>query len=137
MNEILSGIINTLESLFRKSSKQTLKMNVCVVLTKGDIPGLDEKIGEQAVREYLSKNPKASVVEANNMVCQNFLTEYGETSFLNEIKGKFKSVQFYSCSALGHLPTGQQFTPKNITEPLIWVIDKSYPTLNLIKNWKA
>ena len=136
MSEILSGIINTLESLFRKGSKQILKMNICVVLTKSDIPGLDEKVGEEAVREYMANNSKATVEEANNVVCEQFFRDYGETSFVNEIKGKFKEVQFYAVSALGHVPSGQKFTPRNVVKPLAWVVNKTCPNLNLLKEIK-
>ena len=84
----------------------------------------------------MSNNAKATVEDANNAVCEQFFRDYGETSFVNEIKGKFKEVQFFAVSALGHNPSGQQFTPQNVVEPLAWVINKSCPSLNLMKEIK-
>lgn len=111
-------------------------MYVAIVFTKLDIPGLDEEIGDVAINQYIAAHPNTSVLDANNAVCEDFLRRYNETSFLNIIKTRFKEVQFFSTTALGHNPSGQKFTPKNVAEPLLWVIDKASPAINLNAIWK-
>lgn len=136
MNDVASCIVNTLEGLLHRNSKQSLGMYVAIVFTKLDIPGLDEEIGDVAINQYIVAHPNTSVLDANNAVCEDFLRRYNETSFLNIIKTRFKEVQFFSTTALGHNPSGQKFTPKNVAEPLLWVIDKASPAINLNAIWK-
>lgn len=112
-----------------------LKTDVAVVFTKCDIPGLEEKIGETAVRKYMQLKNIASRYDVINQLCEDFLKEYEEENFLNGIKSKFKSVQFFACSALGHLPNGMKFAPEGVDEPLLWLIDKVSPAINLKDKW--
>lgn len=135
MNDVLSGLINTMESLYHVKAKDSIKTTVVIVFTKSDIPGLDEKIGEKAVSNIMSNDPQMDVCTASNEVCEKFLADYGETSFLNTVKGKFKNIQFFSCSALGHSSTGAQFSPVDVERPLLWMIDKLSKSIELSSIW--
>ena len=135
MGDILSGLINTMENMYRLKANQTVNKTVVVVFTKCDIKGLDEKIGETAIKEYAASHPEAGICEASNAVCEGFLTEYGEVNFVNTICNKFKSVQYFTCSALGHDATGEKFTPENVETPLLWIIDKMSSEINLDSVW--
>lgn len=136
MSDVLTGLINTMESLYHKKATESINASVVIVFTKNDIPGLDDEIGRAAVSKYMSKNGKAGECEAYNAVCEKFLIDNGESSFLNTVKGKFKSVQFFSCSALGHNETGEAFEPKDVEKPLFWIIDKMNKSLDLSAVWK-
>ena len=76
-----------------------------------------------------------SKYEAINKVCEQFLIEYEEDNFLNSLKSKFKSIQFFTCSALGHVENGSQFNPDGVEEPALWLIDKASASIDLKKKW--
>ena len=135
MDEVLDALIHTLESMKCIDSKSTIKTDVAVIFTKCDIPGLNEKIGAEGVARYKQKHNITSTYEAQNKVCEHFLMEYEEENFLNTLKSKFKSIQFFTCSALGHVENGKSFNPEGVEEPALWLIDKASASINLKKKW--
>ncbi len=135
ISDVLSGLINTMESLYHVDAKSTIKKTIVVVFTKCDIKGLDEKIGETAINQYLGQHGNVSFCDASNVLCEQFLSEYGENSFLNTVKGKFSQVQFFACSALGHNNSGQQFNAVNVEQPILWMIDKMDKAIDLSAVW--
>ncbi len=135
MDEILNTLINTLENMNCLTSKNMIKTDVAVVFTKCDIPGIEEQIGEDAVARYMQLHDIRSKYEAKNKVCEQFLISYEEENFLNSLKSKFKSIQFFTCSALGHVANGSDFVPEGVEEPALWLIDKASVSINLKKKW--
>lgn len=135
MDEVLSLLVTNLENMYNISSKDMLKTNVVVLFTKCDIPGIDEIIGEKAVQEYMAANKVKDKYDAQNAVCEKFLIENEEDNFLNNLKSKFKSIQFFTCSALGHNENGQGFVSSGVYEPALWIIDKVSPSINLKSLW--
>lgn len=135
MDEVLSSLITALENLRCLTPKNAIKTDVAVVFSKCDIPGLEEKIGGPAVRYFMQKNNVFSKYEAQNRVCEQFLIEYSEGNFLNSLKSKFKSIQFFTCSALGHVPNGMVFDPNGVEEPALWLIDKASASIDLKEKW--
>ena len=131
MDEVLNILINTLENMNCLSSKSVIKTHVAVVFSKGDIPGIADIIGENAVQRYLEQNPTISRLEAQNIVSEKFLIENEEENFLNILKSKFKNIQFFTSSALGHIANGQKFTPQGVEEPVLWVLDQVSDSINL------
>lgn len=123
MDEILSTLIKNLENMKCLNAQNIIKTNVAVVFSKCDIPGLEEKIGETAVTAYMQQNEVKSKYEARNKVCEKFLTDYDEVNFLNSLRSKFKSVQFFTCSALGHVADGSAFQPDGVEEPVLWLVN--------------
>ena len=135
LDDILSILITTLENMHCLTSKNIVKADVAIVFTKCDIPGLDEIIGATAVRNYMQLNHISSAYEATNRVCEQFLINYEEENFLNGLKSKFKSMQFFTCSALGHVADGSPFKPVGVEDPILWVIDKASASINLKNKW--
>lgn len=135
LDDILSRLITTLESMHCISSDSKLKTNVVVVFTKSDIPGLEKKIGEDAARKYQQLNSLDSIYEAQNAICEKFLIDYGESNFLNSLKSKFKSVQFFACSALGHVENGKAFISRGVEKPLLWAVDIASAAIDLKNEW--
>lgn len=135
MDEVLDTLINNLQNLNCLNSKNMIKTDVAVVFTKGDIPGLADKIGENAVEKYMQLHNICSQYEAANHVCEQFLIEYEEENFLNSLKSKFKSTQFFTCSALGHVANGSNFVPEKVEEPALWLIDKASASIDLKEKW--
>lgn len=135
LDEILSTLITTLENMHCITSKSAIKSDVAVVFTKCDIPGLENIIGPSAVRKYQQEHDIKSLYDATNEVCKKFLIEYEEQNFLNSLKSKFRSIQFFTCSALGHVANGSKFTPSGVEDPVLWVVDKASSSINLKKKW--
>lgn len=135
MDEVLDVLIKTLENMNCLTPKNMIKTDVAIVFTKCDIPGLADKIGESAVRRYMQLHDIRSPYEAANRVCEQFLIEYEEENFLNSLKSKFKSIQFFTCSALGHVENGSNFAPEGVEEPALWLIDKASASIDLKKKW--
>lgn len=135
MDEVLDTLINTLENMKCLNSKNMIKTDVAVIFSKSDVPGLMEKIGPDAVKACQKKYELKTVFEAQNKVCEDFLIEYEEENFLNNLKSKFKSIQFFTVSALGHVENGKTFTPEGVEDPLLWLIDKASPSINLKDKW--
>lgn len=124
IDEMLDTFVRTLQNIFSINAKTMLNTDVAAVFTKADIPGLDEKIGKSAVlKKAPSLSPKVRL-ETQNKLCERFLRDYNEDNFLNSLKSRFKSVQFFTCSALGHIMNGQPFVPSNVEEPFFWLVRK-------------
>jgi len=124
IDEMLDTFVRALQNMFSVDAKAMLNTDVAVVFTKADIPGLNGKIGESAVlKKAPSLEPKFRY-KTQNELCEQFLREYNEDSFLNNLKSRFKSIQFFTCSALGHIMNGQPFAASNVEEPFFWLVRK-------------
>lgn len=111
----------------KAKDKDTLKRNLAVVINKVDIPTLEEKIGETAAQQYLAENAKTckSYMDARDAVCRNFLEEYGAGNFVRTAEAKFKTVRYFTCSALGHNHEGQPYEGKNVVDPVMWLLQQA------------
>ncbi|MBQ8295337.1 MAG: hypothetical protein IJX87_02755 [Clostridia bacterium] len=135
MDEVATTLVNALINMKCISQASMVNTDVAVVFTKCDIPGLDEKIGKKAVATYMANNPKATRFEAQNKVCEQFLLTYGGMNFLQGLTAQFKSIQFFTCSALGHSKDGQAFVAEGVEEPILWLIDKESDRIDLKDKW--
>jgi hypothetical protein len=124
IDEMLDTFVRTLTNIFSIKRNAMLKTDVAVVFTKADIPGLDEKIGKSAVLKNASSDKSKVRYEVQNKLCEQFLRDYNEHNFLNSLKSRFKTVQFFACSALGHVYNGKPFVASNVEEPLFWLVRK-------------
>lgn len=136
IDAVVNMLITTLENMVGAGSKDIIGNNLAVVFSKSDIPGLEDKIGETAVNAYMEANPKVvDRLEALNAVCERFLMDYGEFNFLNNIRTKFKTIQFFVSSSLGHNVDGTPFAPKGVEDPVLWLIDRASKNINLKQKW--
>jgi len=123
IDEVVDTLINTLLNTFNLKSKALLQTEVAVVFSKADIPGLSQLIGKDAVRKHSTSSDAKTRLQTQNKLCEDFLKKYHETNFLKILK-RFKSVQFFTCSALGHPENGQPFVPENVEEPFYWLVKR-------------
>jgi hypothetical protein len=124
IDEMLDTFVRTLQNMFGVDANAMLNTDVAVVFTKADIPGLDEKIGQSAVLKHAPSIEPKIRYETQNKLCEQFLRTYNEQNFLNSLKSRFKSIQFFSCSVLGHIMNGQPFVASNVEEPFFWLVSK-------------
>lgn len=134
LDEVLSSLITVLENMRCLTPKNMIKTDVVVVFNKCDYNDLFNKLCEPAIKNYLSSH-SATRYQAQNAICEQFLIEYEETNFLNSLKSKFKSVQFFACSALGHVENGKPFSPIGVVEPVLWIVDKVSKSIDLKNKW--
>lgn len=130
-NDILNIMLINLEKMFGLSAKDVLKRSLAVVINKCDIPGLEEKVGDSAVQAYMTQNPDCrSENDAKNRVCEDFLQQYGAGNFVRTAAGKFRSVQYFTCSALGHNEEGVAFQSTNVLAPFLWILSTVDSTIS-------
>ena len=121
LDEILDMLVTTVDNLSGNSSKTKIEKDCTIVFTKLDLPGLDELIGDKGNAEYCSTH-KASFLEAQNAITEEFLRSYGEDNFLNTVKAKFRNIQFFSCTALADSGNGKLYS-KNAARALAWIMN--------------
>ena len=127
MDLIRTKLYDTTLTSIGLKDKDTLKRNLAVVINKVDIPTLEEKIGEIAAQQYLAENAETckSYMDARDAVCRNFLEEYGAGNFVRTAEAKFKTVRYFTCSALGHNHEGQPYEGKNVVDPVMWLLQQA------------
>ena len=135
LDDVLLTLIRNLENLHAISAAKKVSADVVVAFTKCDIPALEGVFGANALANYQARHNINSTYEALNKMCEEFLIKYGEHNFLNSLKSKFRSVQFFTSSALGHVENGTKFKPTGVEEPLLWLIDKESSSINLKGVW--
>jgi len=123
IDEVVDTLINTLQNIFNVKAADLLKTEVAVVFTKADIPGLSQLIGRDAILKNTPSTDIKAKYETQNKLCEDFLKRYNEANFLRILK-RFKNVQFFTCSALGHPENGQAFVPVGVEEPFFWLVKK-------------
>lgn len=122
--DIFDIMLVNLEKMFGLSAKDVLKRNLAVVINKVDVPTLEEKIGQPAVEAYLAANGEKckTYADARDEVCREFLTTYGAGNFVRIAEAKFKTVRYFTCSSLGHNTPGKPYEPKNVADPMLWLL---------------
>jgi len=124
-DDIFDIMMNNLQILFNLNPDDVLKRSFAVVINKSDIPGLEEEIGDIAVQNYLNEHEDCkSYEEARNIVCKEFLEANGEGNFVRSADSKFKKVQYFTCSALGHNKDGVPYTCVNAELPFLWIMQQ-------------
>jgi len=125
IGDVVESLINTLQNMFNLSAKDIIDTDVAVVFTKMDIPGLNDLIGNAAVAKKSPSQNQIIRYGVQNQLCEAFLRKYGEVNFLQNFKARFRNIQFFTCSALGHPENGQPFTPQYVEEPLFWLLKRN------------
>ncbi|MGM9968972.1 MAG: hypothetical protein ACI35S_01080 [Anaeroplasma sp.] len=131
IDQIASIVTAVLDNMNAGKSGTVVKKKIAVVITKCDFPGIEEKLGKDIINDKIATNNKLSILEARNIVCEEFLSEYGESDFVNIIKSKFSNYQYFTCSSLGHNVDGTNFTPTSVVEPVLWLINGQNSSLKI------
>lgn len=137
IEEVLDILIKTVNNMCGLSDSKKITKNLAVVFTKCDMPLIEKEIGDEVVADLVRSNEKMTKMAARNLACENFLAKYDEAEFIKIVKSKFTNVQYFTCTALGHNVNGEQFQPKGVAEPILWLIDKQSPTIDFKKYWST
>ena len=99
---------------------------VAVVITKVDAFDLENEIGAPAARDLQQCDSSITNEEdALSTVVRDFLCSFGLDHFVRELELHSSNVRYFSCSALGRLPTqddSRGFTPIRVLNPLLWLL---------------
>ena len=134
ISDILGVMLTSLQELHRK--KKT-NQSLVVVITKGDMPKLDELLGDEAVNDYIKKHKGVSQMDARDALAEQFLKNYGEANALNMIKNYFAQVHFFLTSAVGKdHKEGEAFVSSGTAQPVLWAIEKTYDNVSFKDMWR-
>ncbi len=105
------------------------RVPVAVVMTKIDALGLEDEVGIPAAQRLLATCPSAMTQEdAINELVQRFLRKYGLSNFMDQLESRFSEVRYFSCSALGRLPSDMDkraFVSVHVLDPLVWLLSRN------------
>ena len=124
LDEMVETFVRTLQNMFNIKAGAMLNTDVAVVITKTDIPGLEERIGKTAILKKAPSSDQKTIYQTQNALCEQFFRYYNEENFLRNLKSRFKNIQFFTCSSLGHNQNGQPFVSSNVEEPFFWLVKK-------------
>lgn len=128
ISDILGTMVTTLEEMHRNKNA---KVKLIVALTKGDIPLLEEQVGDEKVKAYMKSHKGCDKWRATDALVEQFLVKYGESNAVNMLKNQFAEVHYFVTSATGKdHKKGEPFHPYGTALPVLWAIDKAYKNLN-------
>jgi len=99
---------------------------IAVVVTKADALNLENEIGASAAQALMARDPSVrSEADAINQLAREFLCHYQLDNFVRDLESQFSNVRYFSCSALGRLPSAMdssEFIPIRVLEPFAWLL---------------
>jgi len=108
----------------RKGGRYT--QPIAIVMTKVDALNLEWEIGMPAAQALMAHDPSiVSEEDAISLLVRHFLYNYGLGNFVRDVESQFTNVKYFSCSALGRLPTQtdtRSFQPIRVLDPLVWLL---------------
>lgn len=123
IDKLISRFASLLENFRGNKNGAPIKNDVAVVFTKCDIPGLDNVIGKKAVQLYAARN-NVSAEQAQNKLCEDFLSKYGEGNFIQTLSKHFKNVRYFTCTSLGGINLSS-YTAQGVDEPVLWLVNRA------------
>lgn len=100
---------------FIKTDK-LIETPISIIVTKTDTSAAKKKL-----EEICGEMPEGGY---DSLQVKDFLSGIGLTSLINAVEAKFKNIQYFVVSAIGHSPNGESYKPQNIYESAAWLIEK-------------
>lgn len=97
---------------------------VAVVITKTDLPTIDECLSYEHIDEMYRANSGSyeNFSAICDAICEDFLGRNGFADAISAIKINFSNVHYFPVSAVGHAINGRKFTPQHVMEPFNWIL---------------
>lgn len=123
INEIINSFLNKLREVTGLSDNKMAAVPLAVVINKIDSAGLEQDIGDMAVKKQMRTEPEKfkDYYDTQDYLCRKFLKENDMESFLNNISIQFKLHRFFACSAIGHTRDRGKYEPKGVLPPMQWL----------------
>ena len=128
IEDCFDTMIINLEKNHNIKKNQQVNKPCAIILNKVDAFDLEDRIGYNAAKKLMMKDPSIkSIEQASHMICEELFNEWELSNFLRNLKQKFKNYRFFTCSALGDISKKtpkKQFAPYRVTEPLMWLLSQ-------------
>lgn len=121
--EIIVHFINKYSEVAGRSAKKMSDMPIAVVISKTDLPPINQHIGIDAIRATLSSDNASlsGFEEVRNNACRNYLSNIGLSNALNNLESVFSRVAYFPVSSMGHFNDTSPFSPQNVITPIGWL----------------
>lgn len=130
IEDVLSRIMISLEERYGLERTARLQVPVALVINKVDACGLDELVGEAAVRARMQASATPLTrPEARDRLLREQLIRWGQADLVQQLDARCSQVRYFTCSALGRTPDGsaRPFAPRDVLEPLAWLLSVADP----------
>jgi hypothetical protein len=127
MQDTYRAMLMNLEKNHGFSRRAVIDKPIAVVLTKVDAFDLEDRVGYRAAQGLIASEAGVETIgEAIDHLCRAFLDDLGLEEFLTKLDMKFKTIRFFSVSALGRTPdeSGTPFEPMRVLDPLLWLLSQ-------------
>ena len=115
--DVIVHFINKYADITGLRAGSTSAMPVSVVITKADLPVVQEAVGDERVRAEAAAK-QISEDAARSQLCRAFLEKMGLTNALRNLESVFRNISYQPVSAMGHVQDGSPFLPEHTVRPL-------------------
>ncbi len=140
-DEVYSRLIEFLQQQHVRSGTRKIKIPLALVVTKRDAFHLDRELGVVALREAQRREYQQAQQEQReartldpSAVVRQWLCDHNLEGLIHNIEGQFVQCRYFSCSALGRMPSrqaGQPFSPRDVEAPFDWLIEVKHAGFKL------
>lgn len=136
INGIINAFLIKLREVTGLSDNKMSAVPLAVVISKIDSAGLEQDIGERAVRKRMAAQPEkyTDFFDTQDALCREFLAANGMEGFLQSIDMEFKNTRFFACSAIGHTRDKGQYAPQGVLPPMEWLMRSADSRLGQLWN---
>ncbi len=131
LNEVVNAFLLKLRQVTGLSERKQSVVPVAVVIGKIDSAGLEQELGEEAVRQLMSQKPETfkDPNDTQDYLCRRFLIDNGMAGFVNNINIQFKNNRFFACTAIGHSRDRGAYEPRGVMTPMEWLFQCADPRM--------
>lgn len=129
VEEMCNRMLHSIEMYRMERMAGRYPVPVAVVMTKVDALGLEDEVGASAAQRLRASCSSAMTEgDAINQLVQDFFRKHGLSNFMDQLENRFAEVRYFSCSALGRLPTDTDksaFVPIRVLDSFTWILRRS------------
>lgn len=124
VEDVASNFINYMVRVGNAKVNTRCSIPLSILITKADIREVRREIGPAKVASIMRNNPDkyATVDEARDAMCRQFLIDIGMVSAVEDLETQFSNIHYYPVSAQGHSTDGTAFEPWGIMEAVDWML---------------
>ncbi len=122
--DVTSNFINYMVRMGHSKANTRCSIPLAVLITKADIREVRRVIGPAKIASIMrnESGKYATLDEARDDICRNFLIDIGMVSAVNDLETQFSNIHYYPVSAQGHSTDGTPFEPWGIMDAIEWML---------------
>lgn len=135
INGVIDSFLNKLREVTGLSENRMSSVPVAAVIGKIDSAGLEQDVGDRAVRKLMTARPDrfSDYYDAQDYLCRKFLRDNEMESFLRHVEIQFRHNRFFACSAIGHTRDKGMYQPEGVMAPMEWLFQNA--DAKMAKSW--